>query len=158
MKRFCNHQHDTFIVGRYSTGACKKCAKTNASRWNKLNKEKYNVLHRKWYSLNIEKDREICRKWDLNNIEKVRECSRNWDKANPHKVNASATKCELRRKHRVPKFGQKGIKEFYENCPNDYEVDHIIPLQGKNVSGLHVIWNLQYLTREENNKKGNKFR
>jgi hypothetical protein len=37
------------------------------------------------------------------------------------------------------------IKEFYSKCPIGYEVDHIIPLNGKNVSGLHTITNLQYL-------------
>jgi len=33
------------------------------------------------------------------------------------------------------------------------EVDHIIPLQGKLVSGLHVSWNPQYLTKPDNGKK-----
>ena len=49
------------------------------------------------------------------------------------------------------------IEDFYAKCPEGYQVDHIIPLKGREVSGLHVISNLQYLPIKENLQKGNKY-
>lgn len=59
---------------------------------------------------------------------------------------------------RTPSWSEvEAINLFYQNCPQGYEVDHIIPLQGELVSGLHVLSNLQYLTSFENRSKQNKF-
>lgn len=70
----------------------------------------------------------------------------------------NSTKYDKAQKKQMPKWADvEAIKSIYINRPKGYHVDHIIPLQGKNVSGLHVHNNLQYLSPTENISKGNKF-
>lgn len=83
---------------------------------------------------------------------------RRWQINNRSKVNAKSAYERALKKQRVPNWSDfNEIKEFYKNTPKGYHVDHIIPLNGKYVSGLHVINNLQYLSREDNIRKSNKF-
>jgi hypothetical protein len=87
---------------------------------------------------------------------------------NKAKVNALAKAYKVRKKNRIPKWVDKDhmelIKEVYEIAQIKtkqfgvtWHVDHIIPLQGELVSGLHVLENLQVISGIENIKKKNKF-
>lgn len=51
----------------------------------------------------------------------------------------------------------KDIAEFKKSRPKGTELDHIIPLNHPDVCGLHNTWNFQWLSKEDNNKKSNKF-
>lgn len=73
----------------------------------------------------------------------------------PAKILQHAIRQHKKRGLRVPAFGQEDVEKFYTERPSGMVVDHIIPLCGTKVSGLHVRWNLQYLTVAENKKKGN---
>ena len=67
---------------------------------------------------------------------------------------------ERRARGNIPlsRMHRDAIAEFYRMAyALDMHVDHIIPLNGKNVSGLHVPWNLRLLTPAENLRKGNAF-
>ena len=77
--------------------------------------------------------------------EKGKECSRKgWLKRNQSMKKA----CEGLDWHE-----KRLINRFYRNCPQGYEVDHIIPISK---GGMHRLSNLQYLTRAENQAKFNK--
>lgn len=82
-----------------------------------------------------------------------------------HKVMSARQRAErLQRKPRWLKdYHEDEIKEIYRYRSDlnklagftMFHVDHIIPLKGENVSGLHVPWNLQVITAKENLSKSN---
>lgn len=87
---------------------------------------------------------------------KNREQQRAFYYNNPHYFNEKAARYRARKLKACPKWvSRKELQNIYDNRPEQHHVDHIIPLQGKYVCGLHVPWNLQYLSISDNCSKGN---
>lgn len=81
-----------------------------------------------------------------------------WRERNLDKCAEKSRTYYARKYNQMPLWADRNkIKEIYLNCPEGYHVDHIIPLKGKVVSGLHVPENLQYLPAKENMMKRNKY-
>ena len=131
------------------------------------NKQKIREASRKWRAENKEKDCETRRKWRAENKEKMYEAQRQWSKANPSKINEYSANRRATRLNATPAWltdkQQAEMAAIYKEATAMekqtgilHHVDHIVPLKGKNVSGLHVPWNLQILTATENISKGNR--
>jgi hypothetical protein len=77
------------------------------------------------------------------------------------KENAKTNLRRARLIHATPKWitdkDKKEMQEIYKSCPKGYHVDHIVPLRGKNVCGLHVPNNLRVVSAYVNMSKGNRF-
>jgi hypothetical protein len=91
--------------------------------------------------------------------------SARWAKNNPEKAVAKVRRRELAKIDRTPSWADHNkINAAYawallasRVTGVQHHVDHVIPLQGENVSGLHVENNLQVLPWWDNLSKGNKF-
>jgi len=89
-----------------------------------------------------------------------------YKKDNKGVVNAYANKRRTQKLHATPAWAdEEVIKEIYSEAQRlqealgiDLHVDHIIPLQGELVCGLHVASNLQVIPAALNVRKSNKFK
>jgi len=151
---------------------CKEKIKANVKKWQDSHKEqiketkrayrqsltreqldKVNAATRERYYRNIEKNRARKIRWRANNLDKVAASSSNIRAAKMKRTPGWLTKEDLGK-----------IQEFYNVAQKktriegiEYHVDHIIPLQGENISGLHVLDNLQVIRAKENLSKHNRY-
>jgi len=82
-----------------------------------------------------------------------------WMKVNKGRVNAATSAYQKRIKQATPLWASReDILNVYEEAAYmGMEVDHIVPIRGKTVCGLHTWENLQIIPRLDNIKKGNRF-
>jgi hypothetical protein len=110
---------------------------------------------------------ECLRLWASSNINSYRASSSKWKKNNAGKTRAIIAKRRADKLKRTPPWltGEQltAMKKLYKQAAwlteitgIKWHVDHIVPLKGKNVSGLHIPDNLQVIPAQENLKKGNK--
>lgn len=96
--------------------------------------------------------------WLTDHADELAERNSELESANHGKNTAYAAKHRAKRLNAIPAWADlTAIERLYvEAAIAGMHVDHIYPLRGKNVCGLHVVNNLQILSQLENLKKGNK--
>jgi hypothetical protein len=161
--------------------ACTNCRLIRNREWKKRNREKVLLVRegykkraveigKKYYEDNKHTIKQKQADYRASNKERLLEYGReyskihkerkkNYRKANPHIQRNIDARRHAAKMKRFPAWADKDkITEIYSKCPKGMTVDHIFPLQGKLVSGLHVPENLQYLSKKENSSKGNRFK
>lgn len=155
---------------------CKPCTQANIKAWKLANPDKIKLFKEKYRERNIERKRQWreanrelynarATRWRHANLEKHRLSEQRWRRANPSRKLAdvvayrvgNATPPWITSDHLAQMAEWYTIaKELQWLSEEKLHVDHIVPLNGEIVSGLHVPWNLQILPASENIKKGNK--
>lgn len=122
------------------------------------NKQRLSEKNKEYRHLNKEKVQDGQRRWAKANPDKRKIHKQKWNSLNKNKTKfySANRRARVLESNLGGKF-KKEVRQFYLDCPEGMEVDHIIPLDGKEVKGLHVPWNLQYLDPVSNKKKGNKY-
>jgi len=161
------HKAKTLPLGVSYT--CKVCAKARSLVWNSQNKEKKKLNGQKHYEENKDAYLERAKKlsWAAHNKDKVLANAKERYKAKRELYVSALAKRRAEKLSATPSWltqdQKEQIKLVYKEATllqqehnSKYHVDHIVPLKGKNVCGLHVPWNLRAIPATENIAKGNR--
>jgi predicted nucleic acid-binding Zn-ribbon protein len=134
----------------YLQSTCKDCERSKFSKYQKENKTKFSDYNKKAY---INKNGPLKR-----NMNHTVESRAEWHR---QKSNARCSRAKQARfKDEFTKFVTKEAHDLRVRRNRltgiEWHVDHIIPLKGKNVCGLHLWTNLAVIPKVENLRKGNK--
>ena len=141
-----------------------KIAEKN-KQYREANKEKISKREKQYYEANKEKISKRKKKYNQDNREKRLKRQKQYREANKDKIaeyrNRNMTsfkhykaKRRSAKKDQTPDYANLDlIKLIYENCPDGYEVDHMVPIS---CGGLHYESNLCYLPKSINCSKGAK--
>lgn len=133
---------------------CKDCRRKFTKKWIEDNPDEWKSTLSRYRESHLEQERAKSRKWHKDNPGKS---NRNTSKRRAAKINRSPSWLNAEQLEEIQWFYIAAKELQWLSDPTDpLEVDHIVPLQGKNVSGLHVPWNLQILPKSLNLKKGNR--
>jgi hypothetical protein len=135
----------------------------NVRAWKKRNPARVLASQRSRATINREKNRAARKAWEQRNPTAALESFRRYRERNRAQIRARlAASKEGREKRRVLWANQDAILDIYRQAElmtrttgRLHVVDHIIPLQGRTVSGLHVETNLRVIEHHENAQKHN---
>jgi len=136
--------------------------------YRKANSDKIKESTKEYRKANSDKIKESTKEYRKANSDKIKEYKKEYAKDNPDKRNALQAKRRSKKLQATPPWLTKehlsAIRDFYIESKTlekatgiKHHVDHIVPLQGENVCGLHVPWNLQVLSASENLAKKNHY-
>lgn len=143
-----------------------RLANTDAKRaWAARNPEKVAAANAKRAGKNLEQRREQMRLAYLAEPEKFKARALQWARENPAKTAARNMRRKAGQLRATPTWANEFfISEAYDIARKrsvvtgvPHQVDHIVPLKGRNVCGLHVENNLQVIPAAVNLQKGNRF-
>ena len=143
-------------------------AYARVKEWRAANPEKWAEQRKRYAKNHPDKVNEKTIRWRKANPEKAAESSRKTREKNRARIVANKAAYRANRKNRTPAwltdFDRLKIRCIYSVASmlkrenkEGWEVDHIIPLCGKKVSGLHVPDNLWFIKASENRLKNNRY-